>query len=152
MTTNIDKILFLANNFNLKAISLAVSEIYTYKEDSKKFKKKPHTTKIGKIADANVVVHPKRGRGRPPKLKPTKLSESKLKRLSPSDRQYYEMRFRNNEASRRARLKCNAKKDALNKELTQLESINKKLIMCDNKLDKQLKFLNEKILELVKKN
>lgn len=95
-------------------------------------------------------VQPKRKRGRPPKSELTKLPEFKLKQLSSSERQCYEKRVRNNEASRRSRLKRKAEEEALINELSQLELINKELITLDNSLDKQLKIWREKIIKLVK--
>lgn len=59
------------------------------------------------------------------------------------------MRFRNNEASRRARCKRNVEKKALFKEVLELEAINKELILKDIKLDKKLKIWKEKIIKLV---
>lgn len=92
----------------------------------------------------------KRPRGRPPKTEPTKLSQAELKRLSPSDRRYYEMRLRNNEASRRSRLNRKGKEEALFDELAHLEAINQKLSKRDTDLDKQLKIWEKKFIKLAR--
>lgn len=113
--------------------------------------RKPVQKRSDRIKKKITVVDfsPKRSRGRPPKSEPTKLSSDELKRLSSRERQYYEMRFRNNEASRRARCKRNVEKKALFKEVLELEAINKELILKDIKLDKKLKIWKEKIIKLV---
>lgn len=92
----------------------------------------------------------KRPRGRPPKTEPTKLSPAELKRLSPSDRRYYEMRLKNNEASRRSRLNRKGKEGALFDELAHLEAINQALTEQDIKLDRQIKSWEKKFIKLVK--
>lgn len=91
---------------------------------------------------------PKRPRGRPPKSEPTQLSPSELKRLSPKDRRYYEMRLKNNEASRRSRLSRKSKEDALFDELTHLSTINEDLKKVDTELDRQIKSWEKKFLKL----
>lgn len=92
----------------------------------------------------------KRPRGRPPKTEPTKLSPAELKRLSPSDRKYYEMRLRNNEASRRSRLNRKGKEEALFEELNHLEAVHQELVQRDNYLDKQLKSWEKKFIKLAR--
>lgn len=93
---------------------------------------------------------PKRPRGRPPKSEPTRLSQAELRRLSPSDRRYYEMRMRNNEASRRSRLNRKGKEEALFDELAHLESVNQELVKRDTELDKQLKIWEKKFIKLAR--
>lgn len=93
---------------------------------------------------------PKRPRGRPPKSEPTKLSQAELRRLSPNDRRYYEMRLRNNEASRRSRLNRKGKEEALFDELDNLDKINQELTKRDIELDRQLKIWEKKFIKLAR--
>lgn len=91
---------------------------------------------------------PKRPRGRPPKTEPTKISATELKRLNPSDRRYYEMRVKNNEASRRSRLNRKGKEEALFDELAGLEKLNRELTKRDTELNKQLRNWEKRFLKL----
>lgn len=92
----------------------------------------------------------KRPRGRPPKTEPTQLTPAELKRLSPSDRKYAEMRLKNNEASRRSRLNRKGKEEALFDQLESLQTINDELKALDSSLDRQLKSWENKFLKLAR--
>lgn len=116
------------------------------------------------ITQCSVIVerihvndfHPKRARGRPRKSALSAdeikqlINSDKINRLSAHERQYHEMRLRNNEASRRARLKCKAVREALCAELVQLEALNEELIARERKLDEEVKLWEQKIINLIK--
>lgn len=98
--------------------------------------------------DFSEEIAPKRPRGRPPKTEPTKLSHSEYKKLSPSDRKYYEMRLKNNEASRRSRLNRKGKEGALFTELSLLEDRNNELRAKDEHLDREISMWRKKLMKL----
>lgn len=116
----------------------------------KKFEIKQCIVLVEKLEEENAVGSISRKRGRPPKSESSKLSEAELKQLSASEQRYHKMRFENNEASRRARLKRKAKDEALLSELEELERVNKVLTNRDRKLDKQMVILQEAIVNLIK--
>lgn len=93
-------------------------------------------------------VQPKRSRGRPPKTEPTLISPSEYKRLSAADRKYYEMRIKNNEASRRSRLNRKGKEEALFDELYHLEERNQELQLQDAKMDISIEKWRKRLIKL----
>lgn len=128
---------------------LAVPTTMVEEREKRILKRRAATTKKN-IDFSDDDFQPKRPRGRPPKSEPTQLSPAELKRLSPSDRRYYEMRLRNNEASRRSRLNRKGKEVALFDELAHLESVNEELVKRDIELDRQLKIWEKKFIKLAK--
>lgn len=98
--------------------------------------------------DFGEEFQPKRSRGRPPKTEPTVISPSEYKRLSPADRKYYEMRIKNNEASRRSRLNRKGKEEALFDELNQLEEKNAELHRQDLHMDSELEKWRKRLIKL----
>lgn len=99
--------------------------------------------------DFSDEYQPKRPRGRPPKTAPTTIPPAEYKRLSPSDRKYYEMRIKNNEASRRSRLNRKGKEEALFDKLDRLENENSNLKQMDLRMDVELRKWEKKLFKLV---
>ncbi|XP_055324090.1 uncharacterized protein LOC129578882 isoform X2 [Sitodiplosis mosellana] len=93
-------------------------------------------------------VQPKRSRGRPPKTEPTILSPSEIKRLSSADLKYYQMRIKNNEASRRSRLNRKGKEEALFDEHQELEERNTQLTIQDLEIDRQIQKWTKRVMKL----
>lgn len=92
----------------------------------------------------------KRARGRPPKTEPDQIPQNELKRMSPSERRYFEMRLKNNEASRRSRQSRKGKEDALFDELADLEDENLRLKEKDIELDAEIKRWRKRLMKLAK--
>lgn len=98
--------------------------------------------------DFSEVQQPKRSRGRPPKTEPTVISPTEYKKLSLADRKYYEMRVKNNEASRRSRLSKKGKEEALFDELHHLEQKYQQLQQKDHQIDYDLEKWKKRLLKL----
>lgn len=91
----------------------------------------------------------KRSRGRPPKTGPTEIPAEKLKKLSPPERKYVELRLKNNEASRLSRFNRKTKDLALFDEEVELKKRNDELKQIDSKLDAKIKRLREEFTKFV---
>lgn len=102
-------------------------------------------SKIYSYSDESPI---KRSRGRPPKTEPDQIPQNELKRMSPSERKYVEMRLKNNEASRRSRQSRKGKEDALFDELADLEDENLRLKEKDIELDADIKRWRKRLMKL----
>lgn len=91
---------------------------------------------------------PKRPRGRPPKTEPTIISPSEYKKLNAADRRYFELRNKNNEASRRSRLNKKFKEDAQSETLEKLMKQNAILKAKDAQLEREMKIWQNRVFKL----
>lgn len=123
----------------------------TFTPEEQTFTPEKRTSKrraVSRIDFSEEESQPKRPRGRPPKAGPTVIPPAEFKRLSPSDRKYYEMRIKNNEASRRSRLNRKGKEEALFDQQIRLENEHRNLLAMDAKIDIELEKWKKKLIKL----
>lgn len=90
---------------------------------------------------------PKR-RGRPPKAHSTPISPTQLRDMSETDVRYFQMRDKNNEASRRSRLNRKDREQQFSEEAAHLEDTNRKLVALERRLEAQCSRWKERVLQL----
>lgn len=90
---------------------------------------------------------PKR-RGRPPKTTPTPLSPGQLKHMNESDLRYFQMRNKNNEASRRSRVNRKDREQQIEDEAQELESRYAELQNKERTLERDCKKWKDAVMKL----
>lgn len=90
---------------------------------------------------------PKR-RGRPPKTTPTPISPSQLKHMNESDLRYFQMRNKNNEASRRSRVNRKDREQQIEDEAQDLESRYAELQNKERTLERDCKKWKDAVMKL----
>ncbi|XP_055697546.1 uncharacterized protein LOC129798426 isoform X1 [Phlebotomus papatasi] len=92
---------------------------------------------------------PKKKRGRPPKTHSSLPSPSQLEGLTEQDLRYWEMRNKNNEASRRSRLHRKQKEQSLEQEAESLVRQHQHLVAMENRLKEKVARLEIKLKEAI---
>ncbi|XP_059621611.1 uncharacterized protein LOC132265122 isoform X2 [Phlebotomus argentipes] len=92
---------------------------------------------------------PKKKRGRPPKTHSSPPSPSQLKGLTEQDLRYWEMRNKNNEASRRSRLHKKQKEMSLEQEADSLVRHHQYLLERQKRLQRKVTLLEIKLKEAI---
>lgn len=90
---------------------------------------------------------PKR-RGRPPKTESTPISPSQLKHLNETDLRYFQMRNKNNEASRRSRVNRKDREQQIEDEGQELESKYLELTNMEASLERDCKKWKNAVMKL----
>lgn len=92
---------------------------------------------------------PKKKRGRPPKTHSSLPSPSQLEGLTEQDLRYWEMRNKNNEASRRSRLHRKQKEQSLEQEAESLVRQHQRLVAMEKRLKEKVTRLEIKLKEAI---
>ncbi|XP_055676757.1 uncharacterized protein LOC129786025 isoform X1 [Lutzomyia longipalpis] len=92
---------------------------------------------------------PKKKRGRPPKTQSSLPSPSQLEGLTEQDLRYWEMRNKNNEASRRSRLHRKQKEQSMEEEATILMRQHHYLQAKEARLKRKVEWLEIKLKEAI---
>lgn len=106
----------------------------------------PATSRASTPASASSSA-PKR-RGRPPKTTPTPLSPSQLRHMNESDLRYFQMRNKNNEASRRSRVNRKDREQQIEDEAQDLESRYAELQNKERTLERDCKRWKNAVMKL----
>lgn len=97
--------------------------------------------------NTSASTAPKR-RGRPPKAHSTPISPTQLRNMSEADVRYFQMRDKNNEASRRSRLNRKDREQLFSDEASDLEATNRRLVELERRLEAQCNRWKARVLQL----
>lgn len=106
-----------------------------------------YTSASSASGNASTAAAPKR-RGRPPKAHSTPISPSQLLNMSETDVRYFQMRDKNNEASRRSRLNRKDREQQFSEEAADLEATNRRLVELERRLEAQCSRWKKRVLQL----
>lgn len=94
-----------------------------------------------------AAPQPKR-RGRPPKSHSTPISPTQLLNMSAEDARYFQMRDKNNEASRRSRLNRKGREQQNTDVADKLEALNRQLVAREQRLETLCRVWKQRVMQL----